>query len=116
MKRTRINPRGKRSQETSKSMDADTPYLCDRAGGTWMGWKAPVKCVGAQCEWCGKFGDDHARAHIMGRGRQGKDDRTNLAILCQECHDLLDNEKVDGMREELLRIVKSKNEQMGVMK
>ena len=104
--------RGKRSRETQKSMDADTPYLCPRAGGMWCGWTAPVNCVGAQCEWCGKYGDDHARAHISGRGRQGKADRTNLAVLCRECHELLDSEKLPGMREALLVIVAERNEAM----
>ncbi len=112
MKQTRIAQRGKRSRETSKTMDADTPYLCSRAGGIWCGWDAPANCVGAQCEWCGKYGDDHARAHVSGRGRQGADDRTNLAVLCKGCHDLLDGEKVDGMREALLEIVKERNAAM----
>ena len=114
MRRTQMKPRGKRSRETSKTMDADTPYLCSRAGGMWCGWGAPVKCVGAQCEWpnCQRFGDDLARAHIIGRGRQGKDDRTNLAILCQEHHDILDNEEAPEMREKLLQVVKERNEAM----
>jgi len=112
VKRTRLKPIGKVGRETAKSMKDETPYLCRRAGGEWCGWTGE-RCVGAKCEYCGAYADDFTqRAHAIGRGRQGVDDRTNMAVLCLTCHTDLDNERVPGMRERLLAIVKERNERM----
>jgi hypothetical protein len=35
-----------------------------------------------------------------------------MAVLCLTCHTDLDNERVPGMRERLLAIVKERNERM----
>jgi len=100
---------GKVSRRRQRNMDKLTPALCERAGGTWTG-RTGDRCVGARCEWCGANGTLH-RAHLVGRGQQGKETMDNLILLCPRCHRLLDEGPGrDSLREKMTRLVKEKNE------
>jgi hypothetical protein len=93
-----VKSRGKVSVRRAKGMKAAAPIVCERAGGRWMGWDAPIRCVDARCERCGKYdswAEPLAMCHIQGRGRQGDESPENLAVLCPSCHDLLDHGDAD---------------------
>ena len=116
MKRNPIKKVGKNAR--GKELRDITPYLCERAGGMWCGWTAPVKCNGATCEWpdcCESQGLE--RAHINGRKSKKDDNVWNLAILCKAHHDELDHgteKRREYMRETLTKLVRERNEAHGI--
>ena len=107
-----MKKRGKVTKRRERGMKDSAPVVCARAGGSWCGWTGE-RCVGAQCEMCGKAGWYYPLAHIIGRGQCGHEEPENLANLCLACHDRFDHgaaEERAATREKLLRIVKEKNE------
>jgi len=121
MNRTPMKRRGKGARERTKGMDKHTPYLCERAGGVWLGFKVPKgepHSDGCQCEICGAYIGDvwGHRAHINERKGPADDNIWNLIVAGPCCHDH-DAFSDGGLRcgtAEALRIVKEKNEQMGI--
>jgi len=101
MKKSPIKKVGKVGKETAKGMKKTAPVVCERAGGMWCGWDAPVRCEGATCEWptCGGT-HDLEMCHIIGRGQQGDETPENIAVLCLTHHNELDHAS-EARREEM---------------
>ena len=55
MNRTPMKHRGKVTARRERGMKDSAPVVCARAGGSWCGWSGE-RCVGAQCEDCGRAG------------------------------------------------------------
>ena len=118
MKQSPMKHRGKVTAHRERGMKDSAPVVCARAGGSWCGWTGE-RCVGAQCELCGKAGWWYPLAHIIGRGQCGHEEPENLANLCLSCHDRFDHgtaEEREATRERLQAIAAhgaEKNERMG---
>jgi len=106
--RTPLKHTGKVGLRRANGMKQSAPIVCERVGGRWLGWDAPVRCDGALCELCGQS-KDLAMCHIQGRGQQGNEDPANLAVLCPKCHDTLDHADHDT-REQLRERLRERNE------
>jgi hypothetical protein len=97
---------GKVGLRRAKGMKRAAPIVCERAGGRWCGFDGD-KCVGSQCELCGKYGWWYPLAHIQGRGVGGHEEPWNLANLCLSCHNTLDHADHDT-REQLREKLREK--------
>ena len=89
MKRSPIKQLGKNKHD-SPSLRRITPYLAERAGGMWLGWKTGGQhAMDCQCEICTAYLRDVIghRAHINERKSEKDDAIENIIIACDACHD-----------------------------